>query len=401
MRRMSGFILFALVAAACGASTAEPVVSVGTSGSSEVTTPGASDPSTPEVTSPAVDAETDRSPAPDFPRGLEWLNTDRPLALSQLRGKIVLLDFWTYGCINCIHVIPDLERLEEEFAAEIVVIGVHSAKFDQESSTENIRQIILRYGLEHPVVNDHDFEIWKSFGVNAWPTLYAIDPGGGVVGYHSGEGVYEILQPVITDLIAEFEGSIDRTPLGLKLESEGLPETVLSFPGKVTGDPGRLFISDTNHNRIVQTDLDGTVQAVYGTGQPAYVDGDVDSAAFNQPQGTALSSDGSVLYVADTENHVVRSVELATGIVGTVAGTGYKGWPPSTGEAVATALNSPWGLELAGDQLYIAMAGTHQIWSLDLLSGIVGPFAGSGPGRNSQRPWQLCRTCPAQRRQPR
>ena len=377
MRRTSLIVLFSLLAAGCGAATSQDLVTV----ASESTAPDSetipdSDPESPTTsTGPA----TDRPAAREFPEGLEWLNTERPLALSQLSGKIVLLDFWTYGCINCIHVIPDLKRIEEEYSNEVVVIGVHSAKFEQESSTENIRQIILRYGVEHPVVNDHEFEVWRSFQVNAWPTLYAIDPGGGVVGYHSGEGVYEVIQPVIEGLLAEFEGSIDRTPLAIKLEAEGLPQTVLSFPGKVTADEsGRLFISDTNHNRIVQTSLEGRVEAVFGTGEAAYVDGAAEVAALNQPQGTALSADGSTLYVADTENHVVRGIDLATGRIETVAGTGHKGWPPLTGEALSTSLNSPWGLELGGDQLYIAMAGTHQIWSLDLSTGIVGPFAGSG-----------------------
>ena len=322
-----------------------------------------------------------RPPAPEFPVGLDWLNTDFPLTFEALRGKIVVLDFWTYGCINCIHVIPDLERLEEEFADELVVIGVHSAKFDQESATENIRRVVLRYGVHHPVVNDAGFDVWRSFQVRAWPTTYVIDPGGGVVGYHSGEGVYEVVKPVLDDLVEEFAGTLDRTPLGLRLERQGLPETVFSFPGKVTADPaGRLFISDTNHHRIVQTDLDGRVLAVYGAGDEGFEDGPSGEATFRDPQGTALSADGRLLYVADTGNHAVRAVELSTGDVTTVAGTGERAWPPLSGDALTVPLASPWDLELHPDTglLYIAMAGTHQIWSLDTDAGFVGPYAGSG-----------------------
>ena len=143
-------------------------------------------------------------PAPEFPSGLEWLNTAEPLSLEQLQGKVVLLDFWTYGCINCIHIIPDLKRLEAEYPNELVVIGVHSAKFLNEGETDNIRNVVLRYGVEHPVVNDRDFEVWRTWGANAWPTTVLIDPVGNVVGGHSGEGVYEIVQPVVQGLVDEF-----------------------------------------------------------------------------------------------------------------------------------------------------------------------------------------------------
>jgi DNA-binding beta-propeller fold protein YncE len=301
--------------------------------------------------------------------------------LEQLRGKLVLLDFWTYGCINCIHVIPDLKRLEEEFADELVVIGVHSAKFDNEGDTDNIRQIILRYGLEHPVVNDADFTVWRTWGAQAWPTLVLIDPAGNIVGGHSGEGVYPIFKPVLDALVAEFEPQIDRTPLNLKLEEEGLPETALSFPGKVLADAagGRLFISDTNHHRIIVAGIeDGAVLDVIGSGRPGRSDGPSGTASFNQPQGLTLSGDGARLYVADTENHLIRLVELSTGQVSTVAGTGEQGfYPPTGGPALTTGLNSPWDVTLDGDSLYVAMAGYHQIWLVDLDEQTAAPYAGN------------------------
>ncbi len=319
--------------------------------------------------------------APEFPPDLDWLNTDRPLTLEQLRGKIVILDFWTYGCINCIHVIPDLKRLEEEFAQELVVIGVHSAKFENEADTDNIRQIILRYGLEHPVVNDADFAVWRSWGVQAWPTLAIVDPAGNVVGGHSGEGVYSLFKPVLDSLVQEFEGQIDSSPLDIKLEKAGLPETALSFPGKVLADADgdRLFIADTNHHRIIVTGLeDGNVIEVIGSGDRGRADGFLRTASFNQPQGLALSRDGERLYIADTENHLIRMVDLPTGQVSTVAGTGSKGtFPPTGGSSPTTGLNSPWDLALAGDRLYVAMAGYHQIWMIDLAEGVARPYAGN------------------------
>ena len=178
--------LLAAVAAACTDGDAtNPVNPSTTLPSSEPTTPGA-------------------TPAPEFPDGLDWLNVEQPLNLASLRGKVVLLDFWTYGCINCIHIIPDLKRLEAEYPEELVVIGVHSAKFDNEADTDNIREITQRYDLTHPVVNDADFEIWNAWGTRAWPTVALIDPAGNAVGVHAGEGVYGVVQPVIARLVEEF-----------------------------------------------------------------------------------------------------------------------------------------------------------------------------------------------------
>ncbi len=150
--------------------------------------------------------------APEFPEGMEWLNTERPLTIRQLRGKLVLLDFWTYCCINCMHIIPDLKKLEHKYANELVVIGVHSAKFTAEKGTENIRQAILRYEIEHPVVNDHDMEIWQAYTARSWPTLFLIDPAGKVVAYMSGEGVYAQLDGIISKVIETFDAKEDDRP---------------------------------------------------------------------------------------------------------------------------------------------------------------------------------------------
>ena len=140
--------------------------------------------------------------APELEGARGWLNTDRPLSLAALRGKVVLLDFWTYGCINCIHVIPDLQRLEAKYPRELVVIGVHSAKFENEKETENIRRVVLRYQIEHPVVNDADFRIWNAYAVRAWPTQVLIDTAGYVVGRVAGEGHYDVLDGAIGRLVA-------------------------------------------------------------------------------------------------------------------------------------------------------------------------------------------------------
>ena len=283
-------------------------------------------------------------PAPEFPTGLDWLNVDQPLSLADLRGKVVLLDFWTYGCINCIHIIPDLMKLEEKYADELVVIGVHSAKFENEGQTDNIRNVILRYELEHPVVNDNEFQVWSQYGARAWPTLVLIDPDGNVLGFHSGEGIYEPFDNIIGKMITEFDEleRIDRTPLDLKLEQDSLVDSPLLFPGKVFADEAtnRLFISDSNHNRIVVSDLEGNVLEVIGNGFAGLQDGDFESASFFRPQGLALV-DGDTLYLADTENQAIRRIDLEAGQVETVAGTGEQVYTrPTKGPALETPLST-------------------------------------------------------------
>jgi thiol-disulfide isomerase/thioredoxin len=365
--------------------TSKPTKAEAEPGNEDVTSVATAE--TVEEVTEAEETEAERSfagtvPAPDFPAGLDWLNTQTPLSLADLRGKVVLLDFWTYGCINCIHIIPDLKKLEEKYAEELVVIGVHSAKFDNESETENIRQVILRYELEHPVVNDNEFQIWTQYGARAWPTLVLIDPDGNVLGSHSGEGIYEPFDAVISGMIEEFDslGRIDRTPLDLKRENANQVDSPLLFPGKVLADPisGRLFIADSNHNRIVISDLEGNVLEVIGDGRAQLNDGDFESASFFRPQGMTLTEEDK-LYIADTENNAIREVDLANRTVKTVAGTGkleYMRFPAS--DAARTPLNSPWDVLYHDGRIFIAMAGQHQIWVLDPDEGLISLFAGSG-----------------------
>ena len=318
--------------------------------------------------------------APDFPSGLDWINTAQPISLNDLRGKVVILDFWTYGCINCIHVIPDLERLEAEYPNELVVIGVHSAKFTNESETGNLVDIVQRYGLKHPVVNDKDFRIWNQWGANAWPTVAVIDPAGRAVGVRAGEGVYDAIEPVVAALIKEFDaaGAMDRTPTEYALEATTAPARPLSYPGKVLAREGRLWISDTGHHRILEVDpTTGDVLAAYGSGKPGFIDGTTIDTAFHDPQGLTLDPDRNLLYVADVANHAVRSIDLETGEVSTLAGTGDLGWPPLAGPLGEITLNSPWDVEYSSDFVYVANAGTHQIWALDLIRDTGAPLIGT------------------------
>lgn len=321
--------------------------------------------------------------APELDGGVAWFNTSAPIHLSELRGKVVLLDFWTFCCINCIHTLPDLARLERKYADLLVVIGVHSAKFDNEKDSESIRKAVLRYEITHPVVNDASAKIWDAYGITSWPTLCLIDPEGHYLSHVQGEGNYELLDRAIGRLVDlhRQKKTLDERPRRFAVAGTQVKgDSPLFFPGKVLADEisGRLFIADSSHHRIVITDLAGKKIAIAGAGRPGCVDGSFEEARFNDPQGMALA--GNSLYVADRKNHSIRSIDLATHTVRTVAGTGTQDRSSRGhgGPGAEAGLRSPWDLCLHGDTLYIAMAGHHQIWSMDLRSGVVGPFAGNG-----------------------
>jgi len=319
-------------------------------------------------------------PAPELIGGTGWLNTAGPIRLKDLKGKIVLLDFWTFCCINCIHVLPDLEKLEKKYENQLVVIGVHSAKFDNEKESDNIRKAILRYGIKHPVVNDADQKIWNAYRCEAWPTLALIDPEGNFLGVANGEGNFELLDKIIGDLIKKHreKKTLNEKPMTFELARE-TGDHGLFFPGKILADgPGkRLFIADSTHHRIVITDLDGKKIAIAGTGTPGKDNGAFDKASFDDPQGMALY--GDKLFVADRKNHLIRALDLKKQTVSTFAGTGEQGKDRRTGgPALKVGLNSPWDVLVVGDELYIALAGNHQIWKLDLKSNDLQRYAGLG-----------------------
>lgn len=338
------------------------------------------------VTKEQFEGRTDL-PLPEFPEGLDWFNVSAPLQIADLRGKVVLLDFWTYGCINCIHMLPTFKQLEEKYPDELVIIGVHSAKFANEGETDNIRQIILRYEIDHPIINDSDFRVWQTYGAQAWPTVVIADPRGNVLAADAGEIPFDVLDTIIGGMVGYFDdlGEIDRTPLPIApIRAEVVP-SALAFPGKILIDApnNRLFIADSGHHRIIIADLTTyEVLEVIGTGMSGLDDGDFAVATFNQPQGMALR--GDKLYVAEARNHVIREVDLTNRTVDILAGTGTRGeriLPFSTPirEPRAYDMRSPWDVVMgAGDTLFIASAGTHQIWEMNLQTEIVRVSVGNG-----------------------
>ena len=321
--------------------------------------------------------------APELAQNYSWLNTDKPLSLKQLKGRVIILDFWTYCCINCLHILPNLKYLEQKYKDSLTIIGVHSAKFDNEKEIENIRQAVLRYDIEHAVVVDRGFQIWQEYTVRAWPTLIIIDPEGYVIGQISGEGNRDTLDELIQKLIQQHheKGTINFQEISLTLEKQRQPLiTPLAFPGKILATQAGLFIADSGHHRLIMSSFDGEILHLIGTGKSGLTDGTFSEAQFFAPQGIVFDAENQILYVADTENHALRRVDLKRQVVETIAGTGEqsRNIRPHGGAGLETALNSPWDLVKVGHTLFIAMAGPHQIWEIDLQTSIIKTYAGTG-----------------------
>ncbi|MGO1319342.1 MAG: NHL domain-containing thioredoxin family protein [Galactobacter sp.] len=355
---------------------------------------------TPSTTSDAVRSAV-RVRASEL-TGRGWLNTGgKSLDLNSLRGKIVLLDFWSFCCINCLHVLDELRPLEEEFSDVLVTVGVHSPKFEHEADPEALAAAVERYEIHHPVLDDPELSTWQAYTARAWPTLVVIDPEGYIVAHLSGEGHVAGLRSFLSELSQEHEakGTLHRGdgPYVAPPAREG----DLRFPGSAVQLPdGRFLVVDTGHHRLVvlSNDLSVVEQAV-GSGTKGFLDGPAEAAQFNEPQSVAVlpapiaEAAGYDVLVADTVNHRLRSVVLATGEVATVAGNGVQrlldaeqarstdGWQRELGEdALNTSLSSPWSVvwsEKAG-RVIVAMAGTHQIFGFDPVTVTVTLEAGSG-----------------------
>ncbi|MGW9075484.1 NHL domain-containing thioredoxin family protein [Streptomyces kronopolitis] len=305
-----------------------------------------------------------------------WLNTgDKELTLSDLRGRIVVLDFWTFCCVNCLHVLDELRALEERHRDTVVIIGVHSPKFVHEAEHQAVVDAVERYEVEHPVLDDPELATWKQYAVRAWPTLVVIDPEGYVVAQHAGEGHAHAIEKLVEELEAA------HTAKGTLRRGDGPyvpPEPVatdLRFPGKAVRLPhGGFLVSDTTRHQLVELAADGEqVLRRIGSGERGLT-----PDSFNEPQGLALLPDGRVA-VADTVNHALRVFDPESGTLETVAGTGTQWWQgsPTSGPVREVALSSPWDLAWWRDRLWIAMAGVHQLWTYDPATGTVEVAAGT------------------------
>ncbi|MBS1988140.1 redoxin domain-containing protein [Candidatus Dependentiae bacterium] len=337
-----------------------------------------------------------QSPSPKkapLPKTLEWLtqekewfNVSRPLHPTDLHNRILVVDFWTAGCINCMHVMPELAALEDQFKEKITVIGVHSGKFLSEHVEQTIRDAIKKHTITHPVVNDKNFVIWKAFGVHSWPTLLVIDPNGRIYREYQGEKHQDEIARDIQELLKQFPDPTT-TPLSIKRELESEEKSVLLFPGKLCYAPNfqgkpALFIADSGHHNIVITRLDGQIIQTIGSGKPGFADGDFQNAEFNAPQGLLWHEEHNALYVADTKNHMLRKIDFDLKTVTRLAGTGGRGSHHVTTKDVPrdTALASPWDLAFfpAAPVIAISQAGTHQIWLYELSKNRLRILTGNG-----------------------
>ncbi len=327
-----------------------------------------------------------RTNAPEINTTFGWLNTDKSYSLKDFKGKIILLDFWTFGCINCQHILPDLKKLEEEFSKELVIIGVHSAKFDTEKNTNTIRKAVLKFGITHPVINDADSKIWEQYAITGWPTLVLITPEGKISAQKSGESAPAYMREQILKLKTEFEGKISNTVFDFKLE-EKQTKSVLNFPSKIIKDAqNNIWVADSGNNRILNISQNGKILTIIGSGKQGFENTDQNgskeidfsNATFNEPHGLALKD--NLLYIADAKNNAIRVANLTTKTVKTIAGNGKMGYYAENSWGKEVLPNSPWDLWIdeTANIMYVASAGNHQILQLNLQNNQLTRFAGTG-----------------------
>jgi thiol-disulfide isomerase/thioredoxin len=323
---------------------------------------------------------TPRVRAPEL-RGRGWLNTDGPLTLGDLRGRFVLLDFWTFCCINCLHVLDEMRAVEEKYDGELVVVGVHSPKFEHEADPDALAAAVERYDVRHPVLDDPELVTWQAYTARAWPTLVLIDPEGYVVAQYAGEGHAHAIDALVGELRDEHRAAGTLQPGDSPYVAPPVPEGDLRFPAKAVALPGGTFlVADAGHHSLVELadDLTTVVRRI-GSTDRGLVDGDAGTARFNEPNGLCLLPDdvaaaaGYDVVVADTVNHALRGVRLDTGEVHTLAGDGHQ-WMQGVG---SESLSSPWDVTWWQGLVWVAMAGIHQLWTFDPATGDVRVAAGT------------------------
>jgi len=319
-----------------------------------------------------------RVAAPELPAALEWINTDAPPTLEALRGRVTLLSFWTFDCVNCSNLLPDLRYLENKYHDGVSVIGVHTPKYDYQRQGAAVLKAVNRGHIRHPVANDPHYLTWQSYGVQSWPTLAVIDAQGQLAALLPGEGRRQEADTLIAQLLDEAAAKDLRVYESAANASRPEARMPLQFPGKVLATDTGVWIADTAHNRILECSHEGRILRQFGSGNPGYWDGRNQDAGFCDPQGLTILKDA--LYVADTGNHAVRRIRLLNGEVETVAGTGTIGHdlPNDYHEPTHFAMSAPMDVAGLGDKLYIAVSGQHQLWQLDLGRGKLSVLAGSG-----------------------
>jgi len=301
---------------------------------------------------------TARVRAPEL-RGRGWLNTGGSAhSISELRGRFVLLDFWTFCCVNCLHVIDELRPVEEKYADELVVVGVHSPKFVHEADPDALAAAVERYGVHHPVLDDPELITWQAYTARAWPTLVLVDPEGYVVAQYAGEGHAHAIDRLLEELVEEHRAKGTLQPGDSPYVAPEVEPTTLRFPADAAPlDDGHVLVADAGHDRVVELDADGDVVREFG--------------GFREPNGLCVVD--TTAYVADTAHHQLRAIDLESGEATVLAGTGEQWMQGDSTER----LSSPWAVAWWDERVWIAMAGIHQLWTYDPDTGAVEVAGGT------------------------
>lgn len=319
---------------------------------------------------------------PDFNQpGLTWFNVKKPLSIGEVFGRLLILDFWTFSCINCLHILPSLRRIERAFKDDVVILGIHSPNFPYEREASHVEKAIHRYQIEHPVVHDPEFKIWDAYGARVWPTLILVGPDGQIFARQAGEPDADKLLEAVGNAVRKYKAQGKLRPAETEVVRAGRQGGVLLYPGKIKKLPLKIgthwAVADTGHHQIVIFNDQGQPVQRIGRGQQGNLDGEYNRCSFDNPHGLACTED--TIYVGDLGSHLIRKIDLIKQTVTTLAGNNRRGLTLTKDmPGKDSELASVFDLEILGDQLFFTNTGTHQIGMLDLKTDTVRPLAGSG-----------------------
>jgi thiol-disulfide isomerase/thioredoxin len=316
--------------------------------------------------------------APEWPASLDWTNTEQPPSLQALRGRVVLMHFWTFDCVNCVNLLPDLRYLENKYHDGLSVVGVHTPKYDYQRQSASVLKAVNRSHIRHAVANDANFELWQAYGVQSWPTVALIDAEGQLAALLPGEGRRQETDALVGQLLDEAASKDQRVYESHVATNRIEPKLPLLFPRKLLATESSLWIADSGHNRVLECNHEGRILRQFGSGNPGYWDGRNQDSGFTDPQGLAIVKDW--IYVADTGNHAIRRIRILTGDVETAAGTGVLGYdlPNDAAEPTSIAMSAPTAVTGHGEKVYFVVSGQNQLWQLDLIKNRLSVLAGNG-----------------------